>query len=637
MAFVYRAERKINITDKEMNNAYPGEYYKESQLIKDIDKQNYEFRSESKRLLSQGNNSKLITPGPGAYEKNVVYHDPMYEKFFKTKEKKQKDIYDNLKSNLMSKEIIKFLQRNGNVAFNTRGARFNDSIDYLEKQKKLPGPGSYSPNNDSFIIKKKEKKLISSNSSTNLKTMNGSNIKKINLDFNSDYRVESIPSKGNIGYEIDKEGNRKLLLNNSYEKNNLDKKDPIGPGKYDLSQSWDKNIIDWSKMKDEQDPKYEIIKSQKNLIPLTELEQDYIDNKEKNTKINISSKYSKTTENTNNNNKNKIFNYILNLRYSKAKELNEKKEKERDFIFESTPGPGYYAPDSNCPEDNFFTNRNTLGFSSFESKSPRFKTSSLSKSNNNLGPGFYYNKSKPLKIKKPNYLKGLSMLENRNCKNYNNSALKISLEKENYNVPGPGAYEVQGSLIREDVSNNNKNFGRNGRRFNYDEENENTNLGPGSYDPYLKEEIPISKDSYHNKGLYTNFKSNLEYVEEAKKIPKEKYQVPPVGIYNPNIVTSVEYETQAKINPFVDENIVGFGAQAKKKFDFIKKDENKYLGPGIYYSNKPSIFKQNAAPFNENNKRFNYKVDEYQVPGPGAYEINSYDDWNKKSHNILFV
>ena len=110
MAFVYRAERKINITDKEMNNAYPGEYYKESQLIKDIDKQNYEFRSESKRLLSQGNNSKLITPGPGAYEKNVVYHDPMYEKFFKTKEKKQKDIYDNLKSNLMSKEIIKFLQ-----------------------------------------------------------------------------------------------------------------------------------------------------------------------------------------------------------------------------------------------------------------------------------------------------------------------------------------------------------------------------------------------------------------------------------------------------------------------------------------------------------------------------------------------
>ena len=24
-------------------------------------------------------------------------------------------------------------------------------------------------------------------------------------------------------------------------------------------------------------------------------------------------------------------------------------------------------------------------------------------------------------------------------------------------------------------------------------------------------------------------------------------------------------------------------------------------------------------------------------PGPGTYDTSSYDEWNKKSHNILFV
>ena len=42
------------------------------------------------------------------------------------------------------------------------------------------------------------------------------------------------------------------------------------------------------------------------------------------------------------------------------------------------------------------------------------------------------------------------------------------------------------------------------------------------------------------------------------------------------------------------------------------------------------------APFNQNTERFLYKNDNL-VPGPGAYELSSIDDWHKKSHNILFV
>ena len=45
-----------------------------------------------------------------------------------------------------------------------------------------------------------------------------SSFKKYNLCYNSDYRVETIPSKGNRGYEIDRDGNRKLLKKRYEEK-----------------------------------------------------------------------------------------------------------------------------------------------------------------------------------------------------------------------------------------------------------------------------------------------------------------------------------------------------------------------------------------------------------------------------------
>ena len=129
MAFVFRAKRDLKLSDIEQNNVYPGEYYKENQLVKNIEKQSSEFQSKSSRDLQK---SKFNTPGPGSYEKNIIYYDI----FSNMKNKKKYDnIFDTVKSNVIPKEVQKFLVNNQAIAFNTRGGRFNYKIEELEKEK----------------------------------------------------------------------------------------------------------------------------------------------------------------------------------------------------------------------------------------------------------------------------------------------------------------------------------------------------------------------------------------------------------------------------------------------------------------------------------------------------------------------
>ena len=96
----------------------------------------------------------------------------------------------------------------------------------------------------------------------------------------------------------------------------------------------------------------------------------------------------------------------------------------------------------------------------------------------------------------------------------------------------------------------------------------------------------------------------------------------------------MNYKVQSSVNAFQDNKIVGFGVQGKR-FNYNNKSD--FLGPGLYYKNLPKDVKQNAAPFNENNKRFNYKKEKMPIPGPGSYELSNFNEWDKKSFNILFV
>ena len=54
MAFVYRADRKINIQDKEPNSTYPGEYFNNTSLVKDLKA----ARNVANKLLDSLENNK---------------------------------------------------------------------------------------------------------------------------------------------------------------------------------------------------------------------------------------------------------------------------------------------------------------------------------------------------------------------------------------------------------------------------------------------------------------------------------------------------------------------------------------------------------------------------------------------------
>ena len=267
---------------------------------------------------------------------------------------------------------------------------------------------------------------ISSNRSLSTNdNSNRSRLLKKNKSFNSEYRSETIPSKGNLGYDMDQNGNRKMIINNKdAEKINGNKNDSVGPGQYNIESKWEKNFISWEKMRNDNDEKYNAIKARKNLSPLTQLEKEYLTNLQRHP---ISK--ARTENNSLYNAKTKIFNYFMNNRYDKARNVNEKKE-SNDFLLEGMPGPGYYSPEANYPEIYEYNKYKK----NYYPKSPRFKT--VSKANNDLGPGYYYNKSKPKKVQKPKYILGL--FDHLNKKD-NLCALKLSLTKENYEIPGPEA------------------------------------------------------------------------------------------------------------------------------------------------------------------------------------------------------
>ena len=614
MAFVYRAERNLNNgLIKNVGNTYPGEYFNKSSFVKDIDRQSSEFQSNSKRDLCL---SKIEnTPGPGSYERNILKYNYPYHH----KKSKSKDIYEQIKMNLIPKDILNFLEKNQNIAFNSSRQRFNYN---LEQKEEYPGPGSYSPNGSSINTKTDYSTILLHNNTS--KKSQSYNHSKIFPTTFSEYRTETIPSKGNLGYETNKNGIQKMV------KNKIKDENLIGPGTYDINIRKKENGINWSRTSDEKDPKYNMIQFRKNLPHLTELEKNYIDNKSTSTNTNTSKK-SKKFE------KNAIFKYQMNRRYNMIRIIKNKLNSEKDLIFEADPGPGYYTPD----QTEKFYEAQTVGNNSvkcFQSTSPRFNMK-YSKLDEKIGPGYYFQKTLPNKTKKFKPKKGHFININKDL--IENSAYKLNNIKEDFKIPGPGFYEnfrtffpIKGSFTTKN------NFGNTSERFKEDYNNNDT-PGPGYYDIYHEEKYSkttnsLPKFKYKNKIPFTNYKSDLINVNEMSKITKDKFDVPPIGSYNPYITTTIDYNNKSKINTFTDNTVVGFGSQEKKTRSFAPKENNKMIGPGIYYKNKEKNVKQNLVPFNQNVKRFDYD-EKNKNPGPGSYEIDSFNEWNKKSHNILFV
>ena len=585
MAFVYRAERDMKYDSTEVNDTAPGSYDLGSS-----------FRSQEKNaapfnsLVRRNKNSFIPineTPGPGTYEReyqNVLEHK-------KTKPK-EINIYQAVESNILPQQLIDLYKKRERVAFNTKGERFKYNSD-KKNIDLIPGPGSY-------------------DISTSFSSINNSDIKKKQnklkfgevLTTGSIYRKTTIPSWENFGYEDTKEGLEKMIEDPEKDiKFTGEKNDTIGPGHYNINSTWNANVIKW------RNPDKLKYKSRT-------LSRE--NNNKNSFETNIKKDYKK------NNDKSVLLKYYLNKRYNTVRALKEKKDNSpTDFIFDATPGPGYYTQEF----EGWKTKTNSKGsLQSFDTTAPRFQESKITK--NDLGPGFYYNFSHPKEKIFPQYKVG-KLLNNSDKDAIKKSAFNLSNTKhDTTNKIGPGSYDVSGNLMKKKISNVDS-FGIKEKRFKYKIDNENP--GPGYYlgtnDLNDNKNENDDKNSPHliNKSLADN---------DEKKFVVEHYEPPPIGSYNPGLVLSMNYKVQSNVNAFQDNKKVGFGVQ-DKRFNYNNKSD--FLGPGLYYKNLPKDVKQNAAPFNENNKRFNYKKDKMPIPGPGSYELSNFNEWDKKSFNILFV
>jgi hypothetical protein len=200
MAFVYRSERAMKLSDYEDNELGPGVYMQESK--NQIKESTVPFGSSSPKIKIKHDQ----LPGPGSYfVENRCKADVLVEN-------QAEPIYRQLEKRRLN-EIM------------TKPKRFSE--DYSKAD--IPGPGYYYKDVNKFASKRKK--------SNNIKY-------HPNYDNN---RISSIPLDS-YGYYVDMEGN--LIKNRSPVKiYKGEKEDVIGPDRYEVvkSSDWAKNFPDWSK------------------------------------------------------------------------------------------------------------------------------------------------------------------------------------------------------------------------------------------------------------------------------------------------------------------------------------------------------------------------------------------------------
>ena len=610
MAFVFRAERKLNQNTNEIFDVGPGEY-EQSKTYNNENNSNIDYLKNSLQKndhpfgssTSKEEGSCLINPndnpGPGSYdrdEKNLSYYNML-----KKAQEKKKDLnlYTAVENNIIPPNLGKILKLNQKIAFNTRGLRFRNNSNNFSTDNN-PGPGSYNiiSSEDLILKNNRNKNKIKFNSFVTTGSM---------------YRKTTIPGKENFGYDdIDEHVQIMIPDPNKEIKSTGEKNDKVGPGSYDLNLSWDKNVLIWQKNSNNNSTTTNIVSSSTNNTSLS-----ITNNVKKNKKTLSKNPY-----------KNLIKTYRNKMSPSK------KNSNPIDFIFDSPPGPGYYTQEFNN-NNNILKKVSKSQLQCFDSTTPRFQQIKDNKYSN-IGPGFYYNLNSPKIINKPSYKKG-HLLDYDKVKNKNFvSGIDAYLMKiDNKNDLGPGTYDVNKTWVRKKVSNL-QNFGSQEKRFVY---KDNEMPGPGYY---INSDNNMNEDDNFD---YNNNNSSKNIIDDhsneiLKKYQNEKFNVPGVGTYNPNIVLSLNYKVKSNVNPFVNKKKVGFSSQEKRFENNDKKlgnNDNHILGPGLYYNEKPKLFKQNVVPFNQGNRRFSVKKDDYPMLGPGSYELSNLNDWNKKSHNILFI
>ena len=607
MAIVIRSEKKLFEINNETGKIGPGEYFQdEIPIDKELEENLFPFNSSTKKTnlnIKKDNNKEI---GPGYYYKNSSF----------------------IKNSFSTKS------NNNNINF--LNYALNELMNRRKDKEKLS-------NNETIINNITKIKLDNiTNYNEDLKTKCENLIKKKNIIIlpttKTKMRVNSIPFKNDsFGYEIDNNGNVIIANKPNENYNNIT---------FNINDKFGKKLknkikcIDWSKM------------SSRNMS--FQKTNDYnnsnnSNNNNKKSNHSISAPNEKNEKeieidniNTTNTSENKSKNNIRkNLKHSHSmceilsknlksrlsnKNENYLNKNKENFIYENLfnvqPGPGYYYNDNDY--EKYINPKIKLkdGFGSTEKKNKYYNNNNI-----NLGPGSYFKTKYP--IKKPNFYplsektNKLNFLMNNNNDINNN---KFFISEINKNV-GPGSYDIKSEFDKIKKSNFS---GSNEKRFNYKIINENP--GPGKY--IQLNEWAKKEEKIHLKEILNNFKEKIK----EEKNNKNNSIIPGVGYYNPQIISSIGYKILSKENK-IQSIIAPFNSCQERFLNKSHSSNNIFVGPGSYNNNVSSFnFKVNNSVFNNNQSKLLKEKNSIQNNiGPGSYQQFNYNDWNKKSFNVLFL
>ena len=625
MAFVTRSERKFNFSTNNSTNIGPGEY--ESEEIKQKAKLLHDISNKFSHI-SKNNNLKIIvpfnstgerinfiktddTPGPGTYTTDYSFE----------KNSNENDIHSN------ENEII-FIEENGNLipklnkeikGFLSSEKRFNDSNSNNENI----GPGSYD------LIKTFNKPNNHNNRYGKIELG-----RAFKSSRNSEICIPTIPDRNRGDFKLENGQIKEIKKAKDYE---------LGPGQYNFLSKWANNALDWriglKKENKSQIYKDEIINCL-NKNSSIEPKINNISNSKINKFLTKNISLNNLPEENQNNIRNIIFNkfqkYRQNLHLNSLNKLKAYNDIILDVKYNDTPGPGSY--DSKKGQINSFKINKSQNFGS---NSPKFFK--IHTEDRLIGPGSYFlekNKYEP----KFESLIHIKKCDKKNVENNKDIGAFMSNVRNN-NIerqPGPGQYDLEKDFIKKETSNV-QSFGTLSERF---KRAKSLNI-KGDKEQNKENKKYRFNYKFDDKLKYKIDSKYLELKrkeEEKEKKRREMYMMstekPSVGTYSPEKMNTISYNVLSRVNPYRNK-VAPFNVM-NTRFENLPKSFKNYKvnlpGPGKY----EVVNAYNAL--NNSKKTYNvFGVDSQRKEnyadkiGPGLYEQNSPNSWNKKSFNILFM
>ena len=682
MALVARSKRKFDFMRIIENKLGPGEYEKEFFNNNNSNKKinnNIAFNSSKERILFENNNKNNSELGPGYYFKE--YKNTFLRKSFSK---------DNIEEDIKDKKL------------------YNISLFHLMNKKKY----QFLKAKNSLIIDKNNSNQVNNNTKKELSYNKNNNdkspkkyIKLIPTTLTKN-RLNSIPSKEYyLGYYFDKNGiplmveeslidkDKKSLMNLS----KINKKD-----KYSITNYFNSCIIKRDKTKkdkmtnttnysctnnDFMISNYSTNNSTNLLFNKAQQSQSSTD---KSSNL-ISNNYINSVESYNSNNSyllsNSSYDNMPSFNNNKSlspklmikkkikgnlykiisKKINKKENKKidvnninnlsdsdiRDIVYNTLmglePGPGYYTNKSIFDKYQLLSkNHKKFNFGSNEKRTLNLLNKNTNK---NLGPGTYFKKDNSKNVQK-SFLSPFNKTHKIISKIYTKKLLDSPKKLDDFfskteTSPdiGPGKYEFKSQFEKEQKPRSGP-FEK--RFFNIIK---NNSLGPGEYLPLDNWDKNNNEIIYNQINNYKNKFMNNSNKDEGRDYFIPKSDNPEVGLYNPQIINSIEYNMIFHNNKISNLHAPFCTSENKFAHKYYSTPEN--VGPGSYLNNtniskKNIINKEIKAKYNllmkdiEKNKKIKALYDKNKNKiknriGPGTYGNFNYYDWNKRSFNILYV